>query len=112
MKQPTFKEFYAAWTEYQEFIAVTAEAKKTQARSARQTKKKRRQDTARAGKYWTDQEKNDVVTDYKSGMTMLGLARKYGRTQKAVHDRLWHATYGLLRTTETETWQPQPAFGE
>jgi len=105
MTQPTFKEFYAAWTAYQEFLK-TSETQAAQKRNASR-KKKRRQDTARAGRPWSEQEKQDVVSDYQAGMTMLGLARKYGRTQKAIHDRLWHVQYGLLRPNPApvDAWQ-------
>jgi hypothetical protein len=105
MAQPTFREFYAAWTAYQEFLKTT-ETQQAQKRNASR-KKKRRQDTARAGRPWSEREKQDVVTDYKSGMTMLGLARKYGRSQKAINDRLWHVQYGLLRREPAPAWQDE-----
>jgi hypothetical protein len=105
MAQPTFREFYAAWTAYQEFLKTT-ETQQAQKRNASR-KKKRRQDTARAGRPWSEREKQDVVTDYKAGMTMLGLARKYGRSQKAINDRLWHVQYGLLRREPAPAWQDE-----
>lgn len=108
MTQPTFKEFYAAWIAYQEFTQQTPQVTANQKINSPRRKKKRRQDAARAGRPWTIQEKIEVVSDFKAGMTMIGLARKYGRTQKAVHDRLWHAQTGLLRHEPppvTALWQ-------
>ena len=105
MNQPTFKEFYAAWTAYQEFLKTTETQQAKKRNNSR--KKKRRQDTARAGRPWSEREKQDVVTDYKAGMTMLGLARKYGRSQKAINDRLWHVQYGLLRREPAPAWQDE-----
>jgi|LakMenEpi03Aug12_release.lakeMendotaPanAssembly.Ray.scaffolds.fasta_scaffold249683_3 hypothetical protein len=103
MQQPTFKEFLQAWATYQDFIRENANGKTPQKKPAK--KKKRRQDAMKAGRPWSAEEKRSVVADFEGGMTMLGLARKYGRTQKAIHDRLFHVQYGLMRPQTVTHWQ-------
>lgn len=103
MQQPTFREFLQAWTTYQEFVRESGNTNVQ--RKAPAKKKKRRQDAMKAGRPWSAEEKRGVVADFESGMTMLGLARKYGRTQKAIHDRLFHVQYGLMRPQNVTHWQ-------
>jgi|GEM_PF-4838575 len=44
--------------------------------------------TSNKGTRWTPEVEQDMIADYKRGMTPAELARSYGRTRKAVVARL------------------------
>ena len=46
---------------------------------------------------WSESDKRSIVEDALSGMSMVQMARKYGRTQGAIRLRLYGKKAGLLR---------------
>ena len=55
------------------------------------------QNLARNGRRaWSDRDKQALLDDIGDGMTVDEAAQKYGRTKKAIIDRLYHPVHGLL----------------
>lgn len=95
----TFEEFMEAWKAYRTYCQTPGN------KVAEPIKRKRRSRNSpalKAGHTWTDQEKRDIVADYRSGMTLRGMARKYGRSIESIRTRLFHYRDGLVRTGTTE----------
>lgn len=91
----------------EEVLAVMREelsASHTPAVEAPRPQQRKTTPAAKARRKWSDDEKLELIMDMEEGMTIARAAMKYGRSRKAIHDRLWHPNYGLM------IGRPEPAL--